>query len=278
MEEARRPARDPTRKEAGDESRVTAERSSGGGSPDERSLSELTKQLTDQASALRKEIELAKAELALKGKRLGIGAGAFGAAGLFGLYALGALTATAILALAIVLDAWLAALIVAAGYGAIAGILALTGKKKVEEGTPRSGAGDRNDQGRRRVHQAACEGGTAMTEEQRSTEEIREDIEHTRKELGDTAAAVAQKADVKKQAKVKVSDVKEKASAKAESIKETAAAKRRRSGRRRPTRPGPRSSRPSGSHSRTPLRLRSAEPSLPGLHSEGFGRASAVLA
>ena len=116
---------------------VTAERSSGGGSPDERSLSELTKQLTDQASALaQKEIELAKAELALKGKRLGIGAGAFGAAGLFGLYALGALTATAILALAIVLDAWLAALIVAAGYGGIAGILALTGKKKVEEGTP----------------------------------------------------------------------------------------------------------------------------------------------
>ena len=65
-----------------------------------------------------------------------------------------------------------------------------------------------------------------MTEEKRSTEEIREDIEHTRKELGDTAAAVAQKADVKGQAKVKVSDVKEKASAKAESIKETAAAKR----------------------------------------------------
>jgi len=116
---------------------VTAERSSGGGSPDERSLSELTKQLTDQASALaQKEIELAKAELALKGKRLGLGAGAFGAAGLFGLYALGALTATAILALAIVLDAWLAALIVAAAYGAIAGILALTGKRKVEEGTP----------------------------------------------------------------------------------------------------------------------------------------------
>ena len=98
---------------------VTAERSSGGGSPDERSLSELTKQLTDEASALaQKEIELAKAELALKGKRLG------------------ALTATAILALAIVLDAWLAALIVAAGFGAIGGILALTGKKKVEEGTP----------------------------------------------------------------------------------------------------------------------------------------------
>jgi hypothetical protein len=115
---------------------VTAERRSGD-SPDERSLSELTKQLTEQTSALaQKEIELAKAELALKGKRVGIGAGAFGAAGLFGLYALGALTATAILALAIVLDAWLAALLVAGGCGAVAGILALAGKKKIEEGTP----------------------------------------------------------------------------------------------------------------------------------------------
>jgi Putative Actinobacterial Holin-X, holin superfamily III len=106
-------------------------------SGEDRSLAELTKQLADQASTLaQKEVELAKAELALKGRRLGVGAGAFGAASLFGLYALGALTATAILALAIVLDAWLAALIVAAIYGTIAGTLALIGRRKVEEGTP----------------------------------------------------------------------------------------------------------------------------------------------
>jgi hypothetical protein len=104
---------------------------------DDRSLSELSRRLAEQTSALaRKEIELAKAELALKGKRLGIGAGAFGAAGLAGLYALGALTAAAILALAIVVDAWLAALIVALVYGAVAGVLALAGKQKVEEATP----------------------------------------------------------------------------------------------------------------------------------------------
>jgi hypothetical protein len=107
------------------------------GGEDERSLSELTKDLAQQSSALaQKEIELAKAELTLKGKRLGVGAGAFGVAGLVGLYALGALTAAAILALAIVLDAWLAALIVAAAYGAVAGALALMGKKKVEQATP----------------------------------------------------------------------------------------------------------------------------------------------
>jgi hypothetical protein len=107
------------------------------GRDDERSLSELSRNLANQSSALaQKEIELGKAELAQKGKQLGIGAGAFGAAGVIGFYALGALTAAAILALAIVLDAWLAALIVALVYGAIAGILALTGKQKVEQGTP----------------------------------------------------------------------------------------------------------------------------------------------
>ena len=51
-----------------------------------------------------------------------------------------------------------------------------------------------------------------MTDEQRSPEEIREEIEQTREELGDTAAAVVQKADVKKQAKAKVSGAKRKAS------------------------------------------------------------------
>jgi putative superfamily III holin-X len=107
------------------------------GPADERSLAELSRSLANQTSALaQKEIELAKAELAMKGKRLGIGVGAFGAAGLIGLYALGALTAAAILALAIVLDAWLAALLVGVLYGAIAGALALAGRQKVEEASP----------------------------------------------------------------------------------------------------------------------------------------------
>ena len=61
--------------------------------------------------------------------------------------------------------------------------------------------------------------------EQRSPEEIRADIERTREELGDTAAAVAAKADVKKQAKAKVGSVKQKASAKADETKQKAAGK-----------------------------------------------------
>ena len=101
------------------------------------SLAELTKELSEQATALaRKEVELAKAEMAIKAKRIGIGVGAFGAAGLLGLLALGALTATLILALDTAMDAWLAALIVTVAYGALAGGLALVGKGRVESGTP----------------------------------------------------------------------------------------------------------------------------------------------
>lgn len=103
----------------------------------DKSLSELVKQLTDQSSELaRKEVELAKAELAAKGKQVGIGAGAFGGAGLFGLYAFGALTAALILLLADAVDSWLAAAIVAAAYAAIAGVLALVGRSRVQEATP----------------------------------------------------------------------------------------------------------------------------------------------
>jgi hypothetical protein len=103
----------------------------------EASLAELVKQLSEQSSRLaRQEVELAKAELAAKGKRAGIGAGMFGGAGAFGFYGFGALTAAAILALATAVDDWLAALIIAVVYGVIAGILALQGKHKVEQATP----------------------------------------------------------------------------------------------------------------------------------------------
>lgn len=109
----------------------------GAHSQDERSIQELVKDLSQQSSELaRKEVELAKAEMQIKAKRLGVGAGAFGGAALIGLFALGALTATLILALATAMDAWLAALIVTVLYAAIAGVAALLGKRKVDEGTP----------------------------------------------------------------------------------------------------------------------------------------------
>jgi uncharacterized membrane protein YqjE len=104
---------------------------------EDRSVSELVQQLSAQTQTLvRQELALAQIELKEKGKRAGIGAGMFGGSGLFALYGLGALVATAILALATAVDPWLAALIVAVVLLAIAGVLALTGKKQVEEATP----------------------------------------------------------------------------------------------------------------------------------------------
>jgi len=103
----------------------------------DRPVGDLMKDLSEQTSTLvRKEIELAKAELQVKGKRAGIGAGMFGGAGLFGFFAFAALTATFILALAEAVAPWLAALIVTVVYGAIAGVLALQGRNKIQEATP----------------------------------------------------------------------------------------------------------------------------------------------
>ena len=103
----------------------------------DRSAAELIRQLSDQTATLvRQELELAKAELVTKGKQAGLGAGMFGGAGVFGLYAVGALTACVILALATAVAGWLAALIVAVVYGALVGVLALTGKNKLQQGVP----------------------------------------------------------------------------------------------------------------------------------------------
>jgi uncharacterized membrane protein YqjE len=103
----------------------------------DRPIGDLLKELSNQTTTLvRQELELAKAEMAEKGKQAGLGAGMFGGAGLFGLLALGALTTCLIAALATGIDLWLAALIVALVYAAIAGVLALAGRKKTQEATP----------------------------------------------------------------------------------------------------------------------------------------------
>jgi uncharacterized membrane protein YqjE len=103
----------------------------------QHSTGELVKQLSEQTTTLvRKEIELAKAELSAKGKVAGEGAGMFGAAGVVGLLALGALTAMIIALLDKAMDFWIAALIVAVAYGAIAAVLALSGRERVKKGMP----------------------------------------------------------------------------------------------------------------------------------------------
>jgi uncharacterized membrane protein YqjE len=104
----------------------------------ERSVPELLKQLSQETSTLvKQELDLAKAELSQQGKRAGMGAGLLGGATLFGLGAFGALTAFLIALLATAVDhTWLAALIVALVYGAIAAVLGLRGKDKIQEATP----------------------------------------------------------------------------------------------------------------------------------------------
>jgi len=107
------------------------------GAGQEPTLGALVHDLSQQASALvRSEVELAKAELAAKGKAAGVGAGMFGAAGLLGFYGGAVLITTAILALALVLPAWAAALIVAVVLFVAAAVAALVGKGKVQEATP----------------------------------------------------------------------------------------------------------------------------------------------
>jgi hypothetical protein len=103
----------------------------------EQPVADLLRTLSDQTATLvRQELELAKAELTVKGKRAGLGAGMFGAAGVLGFYAFGALTACLILALSKAVTGWLAALIVAVVYAAVAGVMALQGKSNVQAGVP----------------------------------------------------------------------------------------------------------------------------------------------
>jgi hypothetical protein len=100
----------------------------------ERPIGELLRQLAQETNTLvRQEFELAKAEMTQKGRRAGPGIGMVGAAGIVGLLALGAVTAFLILALDSILSNWLAALLVALFYGAVAAVLYFRGKERVEE-------------------------------------------------------------------------------------------------------------------------------------------------
>jgi membrane protein len=103
----------------------------------DKPLGELVQDLSRQTSTLiRQEMRLAQAELAEKGKHAGKGAGMFGGAGVVALYGLGALIAAAILGLATVLEPWIAAAAIGVGLLVIAGLLALIGKREIEEAGP----------------------------------------------------------------------------------------------------------------------------------------------
>ena len=111
------------------ESRNTRPR---GGEP---SIGTLVGRLTDSLSRLiRDELQLLQAQIAEKGKAVGMGAGMFVGAALFGLFGLGWLLTGGMFALALVLPYWAAALIVAGAVLVIALILALVGKTMLQRG------------------------------------------------------------------------------------------------------------------------------------------------
>jgi uncharacterized membrane protein YqjE len=101
------------------------------------SIADLVKQATEQVSVLvRDELALARVELQEKGKHAGIGIGMFGGAGVFVFFGLVCLLTAGILGLALVMPAWLAALVVAVALLIIAGTLALFGRGQVRQATP----------------------------------------------------------------------------------------------------------------------------------------------
>ncbi len=103
----------------------------------ERSTGELLGDLSEQLGRLiHAEVQLATTELRRKGKRAGLGAALFAVAAIGGLIGVGVLVTCAILALAIVLPAWLSALLVGAALMLGAGLFALIGRLALRRATP----------------------------------------------------------------------------------------------------------------------------------------------
>jgi uncharacterized membrane protein YqjE len=95
------------------------------------------KQVAEHASTLAKlELELAGLELKQKAGTFGLGIGLGVGAAVVAFYAVGFLFATAAVALAIVLDAWLAVLIVTLCLFAVAAVLGLFAANRIKRATP----------------------------------------------------------------------------------------------------------------------------------------------
>ncbi len=104
---------------------------------DERSLGQVVSDLsTDLSTLMKQEVQLAKVELKQEVSKVGKGAGMLGGAGFAGWFVLLFLS----LALTFLLDNWLpievAALITAGVWAVIAAVLALVGRKELQEANP----------------------------------------------------------------------------------------------------------------------------------------------
>jgi hypothetical protein len=113
--------------------RASAERSSA----EHAGVGAAAKQVAEHASALAKlELELAGLELKQKVGALGAGVGLGIGAAMLALFGVGFLLATIAAALSIVLDTWLALLLVTVGLLALAALLGVLARSRIKRGTP----------------------------------------------------------------------------------------------------------------------------------------------
>lgn len=108
--------------------------------PSERSLGEIFSDVTqDLTTLIKQEVDLAKTEMKQEVAKAGKGAGLLGGAGVAGHFLLLFLSLALMLGLGSIFDGdqyWIGALIVAAIWGIVAAVLALTGKKALAEANP----------------------------------------------------------------------------------------------------------------------------------------------
>lgn len=132
-----RPADDPYGQEAYRQEPYRQEpyRQEPGGSP--RSTEQLIGDLvTDVNDLVRREVTMAKEELASKGRQAGVGGGIFGLAEAFGLVALGCFAACIIAALHVALAVWLSALLIGAMFALMAGVFAMLARTELKRAAP----------------------------------------------------------------------------------------------------------------------------------------------
>jgi Putative Actinobacterial Holin-X, holin superfamily III len=109
------------------------------GEADGVSTAQLVSQLAEELSRLaRNEFKLARMRLQHNGKRAGLGAGTLGGAGAMAAYGGACLVAAAIIALALVMPAWAAAIVVGVVLLVGAAIAGLVGRKTLRSASPGS--------------------------------------------------------------------------------------------------------------------------------------------
>jgi hypothetical protein len=107
------------------------------GEADGLSTAQLVSRLADELSRLaRDEFKLARMKLQRNGKRAGLGAGTMGVAGAMAAYGGACLIAAAIIALALVMPAWAAAIVVGVVLLIGASIAGMVGRKTFVSASP----------------------------------------------------------------------------------------------------------------------------------------------